>query len=185
MRIFTIGHSNRSLEEFTELLQEFELQAIADIRHYPSSRKFPHFNQGHLEKHLRSIGIEYRWFEGLGGRRHEQENHQSPNTGIESPGFRNYADYMMSDEFYGHVKDLLSFADDKSTAVMCAEKLFWKCHRRLLCDYLYSLGIQVEHILEKGNLTSHKLTPGVVIEDEGRVIYPPSPSLFDEHDTFG
>ncbi|MHC4622028.1 MAG: DUF488 domain-containing protein, partial [Planctomycetota bacterium] len=136
LNLFTIGHSNLSWEDFLSLLREFSINTIVDIRRYPSSRKFPHFNREVLHTLLDAEGIGYAWFEALGGRRHTAPNKTSPNTGLKSIGFRNYADYMATNEFRTAVQELLSTAASSRTAVMCAEKFYWKCHRRLLCDYL-------------------------------------------------
>jgi uncharacterized protein (DUF488 family) len=175
LRLFTIGHSNRSLEEFRHLLIEFQVQIIADVRRFPSSRKFPHFNQDTLRQHLDAQGIQYVWFEALGGLRHAGKNDISPNVGLKSLAFRNYADHMMTKEFRGAVQGLLAVAEGERTAIMCAEKFFWKCHRRLLSDFLIAQGVAVEHILEPENLRSHKLTSGAIVTEEGRVLYPESP----------
>jgi uncharacterized protein (DUF488 family) len=146
---------------------------VADIRRYPSSRKFPHFNREALCKSLEAEHIEYLWLEGLGGRRHTTKNSNSPNTGLKSTGFRNYADYMATDEFHQTVQKLLSVAAKRKTAIMCAEKFYWKCHRRLLSDYLAAQGAEVMHILESGKVSVHKLTPGTVITDDASILYPP------------
>ena len=174
-KLFTIGHSSRSFEEFRLLLKEFDIHSLADVRRYPSSRKFPHFNQDSLSELLLKHEIQYLWFESLGGRRSAQTKRNSPNMGLESPGFRNYADHMMTGEFESAVKELLSLTEMKSTAVMCAERFYWKCHRRLLSDFATSKGVMVFHILETGNLRPHTLTPSAVIKDEGTLTYP---SLF-------
>jgi uncharacterized protein (DUF488 family) len=175
VRVFTIGHSNRSAEEFLSLLKEFEIGAVADIRRYPSSRKFPHFNRETLRKLLSAQGIGYVWLEALGGRRHEGKSEDSPNTGLESPGFRNYADYMATGEFKKAVDELLTTAAVSRTAIMCAEKFYWKCHRRLLSDYLLGKGIEIIHIVEPGKTSSHKLTPGAVVaHGSAAVTYPPA-----------
>jgi len=172
LKVFTVGHSNRSSEEFLSLLKEFEICVVADIRRYPSSRKFPHFNREVLLKLLSKQNMGYIWLEALGGRRHAGKNDKSPNAGLESLGFRNYADHMSTDEFRSAVKELLSTAATSRTAVMCAEKLYWKCHRRLLSDYLTAQGVEVKHIVEAGKLQPHRLTPGAVITADAAVIYP-------------
>lgn len=178
-RLFTIGHSNRSFEDFRHLLKEFHIRAIADVRRFPSSRKFPHFNQLNLRELLHAEDITYVWFEALGGLRHTSKNEKSPNTGLKSLAFRNYADYMMTDEFQNAALKLLSLARDDQTAIMCAERFFWKCHRRLLSDFLFAHGVKVDHILEAGNLRPHKLSIGAVITKEGGgVIYPMSSDSF-------
>ena len=175
IQIFTIGHSNRSFEEFLNLLKESQIQTLVDIRRFPSSRKFPYFNRDALAPLLEAQGIEYLWFENLGGFRHSGKNESSPNAGLESPGFRNYADHMMTDEFHATVRDLLTIAARRSTAIMCAERFFWKCHRRLLSDFLVAQGAGVIHILESGSLKPHKLTSGAIIWKGGQVSYPPPP----------
>jgi len=180
LQLFTIGHSNRSFEEFLSLLKAFEIRVVADIRRYPSSRKFPHFNHEVLLQLLNKQNIRYIWLEALGGRRYAGKNDKSPNTGIKSPGFRNYADYMTSDKFRAAVQELLSIAAGAQTAIMCAEKFYWKCHRRLLSDYLIAKAVEVKHILEPGRASEHKLTPYAVISDDGIVTYPsPATDLTD------
>lgn len=176
LRIFTIGHSNLSFEQFVSLLKEFGICLVADIRRYPSSHKFPHFNREVLLQLLNKQNIQYIWLEALGGRRHTGKNDKSPNVGIQSPGFRNYADHMTSDKFRAAVQELLSIAAGAQTAIMCAEKFYCKCHRRLLSDYLIAKGVGVKHILEPGKVFDHKLTPYAAISNDGIVTYP-SPAI--------
>ena len=170
-RLYTIGHSNLSFEAFVSLLKEFRIDLVADIRRYPSSRKFPHFNRPALCERLGVEGIDYLWLEALGGRRSGAKNQISPNIGLESPGFRHYADYMTSEDFRSAVRKLLSAAAESCTAVMCAEKLYWKCHRRILSDYLISQGVEVVHIIGPGETSNHKLSSNAVATQTG-VIYP-------------
>jgi len=172
LQVFTIGHSNLSFEQFLPLLKEFGICLVADIRRYPSSRKFPHFNRQVLCKLLAAENIEYLWLKALGGRRQSGKNDKSLNIGLKSPGFRNYADHMATDEFSLVVKELLSTAARARTAVMCAERFYWKCHRRLLADYLVAQVVEVVHIVGPGKASSHKLTPGAIITAEAGVIYP-------------
>jgi len=183
LRVFTIGHSNLSFEQFVPLLKEFGICLVADIRRYPSSRKFPHFNRQVLCRLLAAENIEYLWLETLGGRRHTRKNKDSTNTGLKSPGFRNYADHMATDEFSLAVKELLSVAARTPTAVMCAEKFYWKCHRRLLGDYLVAQSVEVVHIVGPGKASSHELTPGAIITTEAGVVYP-SPEPRDTQKSF-
>ncbi len=184
LQVFTIGHSNLPFEQFASLLKEFEIRLVADIRHYPSSRKFPHFNGSALREQLAAENIDYLWLEALGGRRHTPASERSLNAGLRSPGFRSYADYMATEQFRNGVRELLSAAARARTAFMCAEKLYWKCHRRLLSDYLTAQGVQVVHIIEPGKSLQHTLTPNAVVTESG-VIYPPAGrnerqrSLFD------
>lgn len=170
-RLLTLGHSNRSPEKFVSLLEEFRVEAIADVRRYPSSRKYPHFNARRLRETLEAQGIDYVWFEALGGLRHGKQKEGSPHTGLQSPGFRNYADYMTTEEFREAVQGLVLLAARKLTAVMCAERLYWKCHRRLLSDFLSARGMEIAHILEPGRLQPHKMTPGAIVSEQGTVIY--------------
>jgi uncharacterized protein (DUF488 family) len=174
--VLTIGHSNHPPERFLALLARHEVEALADIRRFPGSRKHPHFNRDNLAAALPKSGVEYHWIEALGGRRHKQRD-ESPNRGLENEGFRNYADYMLTDEFREGVEKLLEIAQQKRTAILCAEGLFWRCHRRLVSDFLAAYGATVQHIMPNGELRPHKLTPGAVVED-GRVIYPGEQSLF-------
>lgn len=174
LKVFTIGHSNRSFEDFLSILKEFKVCVVADIRRYPGSHKFPHFNREVLHKLLDAEGIKYIWLEQLGGRRHTGKSDNSPNTGLISAGYRNYADHMATGEFHKVVEELLSIATKSPTVVMCAEKFYWKCHRRLLSDHLIARGVEVEHIIESGKLQPHKLTTGAVVTDEGVVCYPPA-----------
>jgi uncharacterized protein (DUF488 family) len=171
LRIFTIGHSNLPFEQFVSLLKEHEIRLLADIRHYPSSRKFPHFNRQTLTELLAAENIDYLWFESLGGRRHTSKDIKSVNTGLRSIAFRSYADYMATDEFRRGVDELLSAAAQSRTTIMCAEKLYWRCHRRLVSDYLVSRGIEVIHIIEPGRTSIHELAPYAVVTESG-VIYP-------------
>jgi uncharacterized protein (DUF488 family) len=173
LRIFTIGHSNRSAEEFLSLLGEFGIRAVVDVRRYPSSRKFPQFDRDRLRAHLEAEGLRYVWLEGLGGRRHGSARADSPNGGLQSPGFRHYADYMGTEEFGEAVKELLAVAAEATAAILCAEALYWKCHRRLLSDYLVAQGLEVRHILGHGQTREHRLTPGAIITKDAAVIYPP------------
>jgi uncharacterized protein (DUF488 family) len=170
--IYTIGHSNRSLEDFLALLKEFDIQALADIRSQPGSRKFPHFNLENLETVLPGHGVRYIWLPKLGGRRRTRKGFQSPNMGLTSPGFRSYADYMGEEEFRQGVVELLSVASESRTAYMCAEALYWQCHRRLLSDYLVAQGVVVLHMLGPKNLQSHKITEGALVTQQGNVVYP-------------
>jgi uncharacterized protein (DUF488 family) len=174
--VLTVGHSNHPLDRFLALLARHQVEALVDIRRFPGSRKHPHFNRDTLASALPKSGVEYHWLEALGGRRHKQRA-ESPNLGLENKGFRNYADYMLTDEFRGGMGKLLEVARQKRTAIMCAEGLFWQCHRRLVSDFLVASGVTVQHVMPAGELRPHTLTTGVVI-DNGRVTYPGEKSLF-------
>jgi uncharacterized protein (DUF488 family) len=178
MNLFTIGHSTHSLERFLALLAQHDIEALVDIRRFPGSRKFPQFNHDDLPRALQKAGIAYHWLEALGGRRGKRRyGSSSVNLGLQNTGFRNYADYMLTEEFQEGVAKLLEITRRKRTALMCAEGLFWRCHRRLVSDFLMAKRITVQHIMPNGELRSHKLTAGAVIE-AGKVTYPGEKSLF-------
>src|SRR5689334_1591593 len=160
--LVTIGHSTHPLDGFLGLLDRHGIEALADIRRFPGSRKYPHFNRDRLATALPQAGVEYRWFEPLGGRR--KGSGDSPrNLGLRNESFRNYADYMASQEFHEAIGGLLGLARSKRTAFMCSEGLYWRCHRRLVADYLLAQGIEVFHIMPDGELRPHTLTEGAVI----------------------
>jgi uncharacterized protein (DUF488 family) len=176
LSVFTVGHSNHPLDRFLALLARHGIEALVDIRRFPGSRKHPHFNRDNLAAALPKSGVDYHWLEALGGRRHKQRD-ESPNLGLENKGFRNYADYMLTGDFRKGVEKLPEIARQKRTAIMCAEALFWRCHRRLVSDFLVANGVTVQHIMPTGELQLHMLTTGAVIESE-RVTYPGEKSLF-------
>jgi len=172
LTVYTIGHSSRSMEEFLGLLCENGITLVVDVRRYPSSRKFPHFNRENLGRILGECGIGYIWRgEALGGRRHDPRP-DSPNTGIKSPGFRAYADHMLTEEFQEALDELVELAKSNKVAIMCAEALYFRCHRFLISDALLSKGVEVIHILGPGKVKRHKLTKFAKILRPGMVIYP-------------
>jgi uncharacterized protein (DUF488 family) len=176
--IFTIGHSTYPLERFLALLAQHGIEALVDIRRFPGSRKFPQFNRTDLATALQKAGIEYHWLEALGGRRGKRQGGPpSVNLGLRNRGFRNYADYMLTDEFQEGAVQLLEVARRKRAALMCAEGLFWRCHRRLVSDFLVANGVIVQHIMPTGELRRHTLTTGAMIQN-GSVTYPGEKSLF-------
>jgi uncharacterized protein (DUF488 family) len=177
--VFTIGHSKLLLEQFVGLLSRHRIETLVDIRRFPSSRKYPHFNEKSLAAALREAGIDYRWMEALGGRRPKRKGFVSPNEGLDNEGFRNYADYMLTDEFREAVKELLAIAGRKRTAIMCAESVYWRCHRRLVSDFLSANGVAVQHIFPSGEVRPHQPTPGAKF-GAGQVTYPAEQkSLFE------
>jgi uncharacterized protein (DUF488 family) len=168
--IFTIGHSTRSAAEFLDLLRENGIGRLADIRRFPASRRLPHFNSGPLATGLASAGIAYCHFEDLGGRRPARPG--SPHTGWRVEAFRGYADYMESAEFAAALADLERWAREALTAVMCAEALHFKCHRRLTSDALRRDGFDVRHITAPRRVEPHQYTPFVRVEEtSGRLVY--------------
>jgi len=166
-RIYTIGHSNRSLDEFLRLIFKYEVKAIADVRRFPSSRH-QHFKKENLKEILATYDIDYIWIEALGGYR-RQIVKESPNIAIQSEGFRNYADYMLTDEFLKAIGELENIASVKRTAIMCAEKFFWKCHRKFISDFLVVRGWKILHILDD-KLLEHKLSETARV-DSDKIIY--------------
>jgi uncharacterized protein (DUF488 family) len=181
MCIYTIGHSNRSQEEFLELLAEYGIQAVADVRAFPTSRRYPHFSRERLERALAGAGIVYLWLgRELGGYRRQGLGENSPNTAWRAGGFRNYADHMLTPEFQRGIERVLELAQGRKTAIMCAERFWWRCHRRLISDFLVAQGHRVVHILEADRTAEHRLSPFAQVE-AGRVIYPArTPSLWED-----
>jgi uncharacterized protein (DUF488 family) len=167
-RIYTIGHSTRTLSELVELLREHGVTRLADVRRYPGSRRHPHFSGESLAVTLPQESILYEHFEDLGGRRKPMA--QSPNGAWENEQFRGYADYMSAPEFHAAIDRLLQ--GERDTAVMCAEAVPWRCHRNLLSDELVRRSIQVMHIVGPGKTQTHALSKMARI-DGARVTYPP------------
>lgn len=157
----TIGHSTRSAEEFAALLIESRIEVLADVRRFPGSRRYPHFNGENLRAFLSQHGITYEHFPELGGRRAPLKD--SPNTAWRNAAFRGYADYMMTDEFAKAAARLLEITAEKRTAVMCAEALWWQCHRALVADYAKARGVKVSHILGHRKVEEHPYTSAAQI----------------------
>jgi uncharacterized protein (DUF488 family) len=178
MTIFTIGHSNHPLERFVALLERHRISLLADIRRFPDSRKHPHFNRERLESSLRTEGIGYEWIEELGDRRSSAHDLESPNQGLRNESFCNYADYISTAAFQTGVEKLFALAEERAVAIMCAEGLWWRCHRRLVSDDLVANGDAVEHVLPDGRTAAHVLTPEARAA-AGRVTYPATKTLFD------
>lgn len=156
LTVWTVGHSTRSTPEFLDLLAAYRIELVADVRRFPGSRSQPQYQQGALEAALHLAGIDYAWLPDLGGRRRPDSN--TPNTAWRHPAFRGYADHMASEEFAAGLLELLSLAWGLRTAIMCAEILWWRCHRRIIADVLVSLGGQVNHILDAGVARDHRIT---------------------------
>jgi uncharacterized protein (DUF488 family) len=172
--IWTVGHSSRSLDELLAMLRESSIATLADVRRFPGSRRFPHFGRDALAASLPSHGIEYRGFVELGGRRKStRPREQSANAAFEVEAFRNYADAMEGAEMQEALASLEHLARESRTAIMCAEKLYWQCHRRILSDALHARGWRVMHLLDPGIIREHTLAPFARVAD-GRVTYPAS-----------
>ena len=154
--LFTIGHSTRPLQEFLEALQAHSIQSLVDIRSLPMSRRLPHFNRESLEKALPEFRIQYIWMKELGGRR-KKSLPESPNVALRNDSFRNYADYMLTPEFGRAVSELIRIAEHSPTAYMCAERVYFRCHRMLVSDWLVAHGHDVLHIDDEKPAKPHKL----------------------------
>ncbi|MGI8674449.1 MAG: DUF488 domain-containing protein [Thermoleophilaceae bacterium] len=167
-RVLTIGHSTHDLPGLVALLRRHEVQVLADVRRFPGSRRLPHFNRGALEDGLSEASIAYRHLPELGGRRAASPD--SAHAGWRVEGFRGYAEYMESEEFAAGLDRLLAVAGERLTAVMCAEGLWWRCHRRLVADALLVRGWPVEHVAPDGGTSEHELTDFAVVQGE-RIAY--------------
>lgn len=167
-RIWTIGHSTRTLEEFVAMLQLFSITVLADVRHYPGSRKFPQFNKSELAQSLTRFGIRYEHFECLGGRR--KANPDSVHTGWRHPAFRGYADYMQTDNFLHGIERLCNLAASERIACMCSEAVWWRCHRSMIADYLHIKRWNVLHIMSISKVAEHSFRVPAR-EVEGKLVY--------------
>jgi uncharacterized protein (DUF488 family) len=154
--LYTIGHSTRSLAELIEVLNAHEIRNLVDIRAFPMSRRLPHFNRETLEVELPKAGIAYLWEPRMGGRR-KKITSESRNTALRSDSFRNYADYMLTPDFQQAVADVRALAEEKRTAYMCAEKMYFQCHRMMVSDYYVAHGDEVRHIVDAAEPKIHKL----------------------------
>lgn len=169
---FTVGHSNRRFDDFVAILHEAGVTGIADVRRFPGSRRHPHFNGEHLATALPPSGIAYRHFPDLGGRRGRTDP-DSPNRWWEIEAFRNYADHALTPTFRRAFGELRDFGHERPVAVMCAEALWWQCHRRLIVDNLLAAGEDVVHLLGLGKREVARLSEGARVQSDGRVLYPP------------
>lgn len=166
--IWTIGHSTRTFEEFVELLRLNQIEKLVDVRHYPGSRKFPQFNKDNLEIELPKCDVEYEHLVDLGGRRKVDPN--SKNDAWRLASFRGYADYMESEQFNTAFDKLKTIASQKKTAIMCAEAVWWSCHRSMISDLLKVQGWEVLHIMSKAAASKHPYTAPAKIVD-GKLNY--------------
>lgn len=168
MKIWTVGHSTRSGEEFVQILRAHEIEVLVDVRTFPGSRRYPQFNREPLAESLKAAGIEYKHELRLGGRRKPRPD--SHNSAWRNEQFRGYADHMETEEFKDGVKELLELASRKRVAVMCAEAVWWRCHRSLIADYLKAEGHEVIHILDEKKTEEHPYTSAARVV-EGRLSY--------------
>jgi uncharacterized protein (DUF488 family) len=181
MRIWTIGHSTRTIDEFISLLKENKINLLADVRTWPGSKRYPHFNKDALAKSLSEQGIRYEHFPELGGKRKSKPD--SRNTAWRNASFRGYADYMETEQFQNGIERLLNIAGQGAAtwavaekrydgseavtpcaiAIMCAEAVWWRCHRSLIADYLKARGVEVLHVLGANKVDPHPYTPAARI----------------------
>jgi len=166
--IWTVGHSTRSSQEFNEILLAHGIDVLVDVRSFPGSRRYPHFNKPELSHTLEASGIVYLHSSQLGGRRRPSPH--SKNTAWKNASFRAYADHMDSDEFKKGIEGLIEMARSRRTAIMCAEALWWRCHRSLVADFLKAQGFEVIHLLDSQKTEPHPFTSAARIV-EGRLSY--------------
>jgi uncharacterized protein (DUF488 family) len=167
--LYTIGHSTRTIDELIAALQAHSIKALVDIRAFPMSRRLPQFNRESLEQTLPASGIQYVWMQALGGRRKKLRN-DSPNIALRNDSFRNYADYMLTEEFESAMRELLRLAGQFQLAYMCAERVYFHCHRMLVSDWLVAHGHEVLHIDGAGPARAHKLMAEASMT-EGKLVY--------------
>ena len=168
LKLWTIGHSTRLIDEFIEALKSFEIQALADVRSFPGSRRYPQFNKENLKVSLAEAGIGFLHLPELGGRRRAKPD--SLNMAWQSKTFRGYADYMETEGFQKGIARLLEVARGERTAIMCAEAVWWRCHRSLISDYLKANEVEVTHIMAAGKSEPHPFTSAASIVN-GRLSY--------------
>lgn len=171
MTIFTIGHSTRTLDELIAILRAHRIEVVADVRSFPTSARYPQFNRAMLSAELPQAGITYRWLGKVLGGYRKKTRKDSPHSALRSPGFRNYADHMEAEDFALGIKKLLKLAEKKRVAYMCAERLWWRCHRSLISDHLTGVcGVEVVHILDEKKTEPHRLHRTARVAD-GRLVY--------------
>jgi uncharacterized protein (DUF488 family) len=169
MRIWTIGHSTRTIDEFISLLNQNEIKLLVDVRAWPGSKRYPQFNKDALAESLNAHGIRYEHFPELGGKR--QSKPDSRNTTWRNASFRGYADYIETEQFQEGIERLLDVAAEAGpTAIMCAEAVWWRCHRSLIADYLKARGVKVLHVLGANKVEPHPYTSAARIVN-GKLSY--------------
>lgn len=168
--LVTFGHGTASADRITELLHGADVAAVVDIRIAPGSRRNPHVARSELERWMPAHGIDYRWEKRLGGRRRPAPD--SPDTAWREAAFRGYAGYMRTTDFLAAIDELLDQAARQRTAVMCSESVWWRCHRRLVADFVsVARQVPVQHLMHDGRLVVHQPTPGLRLRDDGLLVY--------------
>ena len=168
--LYTIGHSTRTIEQFVALLREHGIELLVDVRRFPGSRRHPHFGSAALAASLAEAGIAYDHAEALGGRRDSEAGAASPNTAWRNAAFRAYADYMATPAFRAALDRLIAQAAERTTTIMCAEAVPWRCHRQLIADALVVRGVEVRHVTGRGQGEPHRLTPFARVDGD-RIVY--------------
>ena len=171
--LYTIGHSTRTIEEFIALLREHAIELLVDVRRFPGSRRHPQFGSAALSASLARDGSTYTHAEALGGRRSSEAGAASPNTAWRNDAFRAYADYMATPQFRAALDRLIAHAEARTTVIMCAEAVPWRCHRSLVADALLARGHEAREIVSEAKAAPHKLTAFARVEGD-RVTYPPT-----------
>ncbi|MGY4474290.1 DUF488 domain-containing protein [Bradyrhizobium sp. USDA 3364] len=175
---FTIGHSNRTLEDFIALVTGAKIDRVVDVRTVPRSRTNPQFNTDALPEPLKAAGISYEHLADLGGLRGKARSVPLSVNGFWSnESFHNYADYALSSQFHAGLQHLRDEGHRQRCAIMCAESVWWRCHRRIIADHLIAAGETVVHIMEQGRLEPARLTEGAVVQSDGTVVYPATGQL--------
>jgi len=173
MVIYTIGHSTRPGQELVALLREAGVDLLVDVRTVPRSRFNPQFNTDVLPATLGAAGIGYRHMPALGGLRHRLKGAPPSRNGLwRNEAFQAYADYALTPAFHAAFDELRGLADEHTCAIMCAEAVWWRCHRRIVTDYLLTAGEDVRHIMEHGKTEPASLTPGAAPQADGTILYP-------------
>jgi uncharacterized protein (DUF488 family) len=173
MTVYTIGHSTRTADELVALLREAGVDLLVDVRTVPRSRYNPQFNIDALPAPLRAAGIGYRHLAALGGLRHRSKGAgPSPNGAWRNEAFQAYADYALTPAFRAGLDELVGLSREHTPAIMCAEAVWWRCHRRIIADYLLAGGVSVKHILAPGKVDPAMMTPGAQFRADATIVYP-------------
>ena len=168
--LLTFGHGTASAEQMISLLRGAGVSVLIDVRTAPGSRRHPHVARAELQRWLPEAGISYRWEKRLGGLRTPEPD--SPDVAFQVDSLRGYAGYMRTATFLAVVDQVLALASARGTAVMCAESLWWRCHRRMLADFVTTVrGVPVRHLMHDGRLEEHRLSPGLRLRDDGLLVY--------------
>jgi uncharacterized protein (DUF488 family) len=171
----TVGHGTLAEDELVALVRRVGVKTIVDVRRYPGSRRHPQYQREAMERWLPAAGLGYRWLPSLGGRRRPDPD--SPNTALRNLQFRGYADHMVSEEFRAGLAELLDVARASSVAIMCAESLWWRCHRRLVADHLVRVErMDVEHLFHTGRLAAHDPMPQARVRGD-HLVYTDAPEV--------